>query len=119
MPGFPAYAPHPDPEIDALAAGTTEDRDELCRSYCAGALGWSAGDFVDSRIDDFYQTPEPTDLRCNFTETERDVGGSEKHLGGWIRGECARRKARTCYWGIHYAPAHQGRVACVRAVFAP
>ena len=119
MPDFPAYAAHPDPDVDALATATSEARDELCQSYCAASLGWSAEHFVDSRIDDFYQTPEAVDLRCNFAETDRDIGGSEKHLGGWIRGECAKRSARACYWSINYAPPHQGRVACVRAVFAP
>jgi hypothetical protein len=119
QPGFPTYAPHPDPAIDALKDAAPAARDALCRAYCAEALGWPADAFLTSRIDDFFQTPESIDLRCDFAETDQDIGGSERTGGPWLRDRCAQRGLAGCYWSIMYAPEHQGRVACVRAVYVP
>lgn len=116
-PNFPNYEAHQSPTIDALRNVSAERRDEFCRTYCAEELDWPADQFVKSSIEDFFQTPESTDLRCDYSETGTDIGGSERHLGRWIVEQCQRRGLRNCYWSINYGRQHAGRVACVRAVF--
>lgn len=116
-PNFPNYAPHADIVIDSLQ-GAPEERDEFCRTYCGNEFGWPASEFSKSSIENFFQTPEPIDLRCDYMETSNDIGGSERHMGPRIVEQCAQRNLDNCYWSINYAKRHAGRVACVRPVFA-
>lgn len=116
-PNFPNYAPHEDIVIDSLQA-VPEERDEFCRAYCGNEFGWPAAEFSKSSIENFYQTPEPIDLRCDYAETNTDIGGSERHSGPRIVEQCAQRNLSSCYWSINYAKRHAGRVACIRPVFA-
>lgn len=116
-PNFPNYAAHADIVIDSLQ-GAPEERDEFCRAYCGNELGWPGVEFSKSSIENFFQTPESVDLRCDYVETNVDIGGSERHVGPRIVEQCSQRNLQNCYWSINYAKRHAGRVACVRPVFA-
>ncbi|MEC5399011.1 hypothetical protein [Uliginosibacterium sp. H1] len=118
-PNFPSYAAQRDQAIDRLANAPVAERDAYCQTYCKEVMGWQPPLFQRSSITDFFQTPEKTDLRCDYAETNSDIRGSEQHLGSWIHAECSKRGARNCYWSINYGKPHGGRVACVRPVFAP
>lgn len=107
------------PSVEALAGGSTQNLDEFCKSYCADELGWSAAEFTKSSVQDFYQTSEPTDLRCDFSEVARDIGGDERHTGSWINEQCDVRGLKSCYWSINYGKPYGGRVACIRPAFVP
>ncbi|MCH2111102.1 MAG: hypothetical protein MK135_17420 [Polyangiaceae bacterium] len=116
--GFPSYAAHEDETVDAIGGASDEERDAFCKSYCSEELGWSLADYKKSSLANFFQTPESVNVRCDFSAVENDIGGAEQHLGNWIINQCKKRDRSKCYWSINYAPPHQGRVACVRAVFA-
>jgi hypothetical protein len=105
--------------VEALARSPARTLDEFCKTYCADELGWSAAEFTKSSVQDFYQTREPTDLRCDFSEVARDIGGDERHAGSWINEQCNARGLRNCYWSINYGKPRGGRVACIRPAFVP
>jgi hypothetical protein len=114
---FPSYAGHDAREVEALRDASAEDRDGFCKTYCASELSWPAEQFTKSSIENFYQTPEPTDLRCDYSETNTDIGGSERHTGSWILDQCEKRGLEGCYWSINFGRRHEARVACIRPVF--
>lgn len=118
-PGFPSYAAHTDAKVDSMRSASGPERDRFCKAYCARVLGWKSEDFKKSSIAVFFQTPEDTDVRCDFSETSQNIGGSEKHSGPSLNAQCEQRQASRCYWSINYGRQHQGRVACVRPVVVP